>query len=936
MDQINYIGEHLWFGALGHGLVVLAFITAILSAITYLLSYKHRSNQVTSESWKSLARNTYLIHAFSCISIFFLLLFMMANHYYEYHYVWFHVSEELPMKYILSAFWEGQEGSFLLWILWHSVVGIAMLYKTKEWENVTMPVLCTVQAFLLTMILGVHIPLGAEMSKFGSSPFTLLRDVMEAPIFSRPDYLSVVKGKGMNVLLQNYWMTIHPPTLFLGFALTTVPFCYVIGGLITRKHKEWLTAVQPWALLSASILGTGILMGAAWAYEALSFNGYWAWDPVENMSLVPWLVLLAGLHTNIIAKSTGRSIKSTYWFYALSFILILFSTFLTRSGVLGDTSAHAFTEMGLEWQLIIFLSTYFFGFLILYFNRSKGIADVEKEESAGSREFWMFIGSIVLIFSAILISFTTSIPVYNKLLDFFGGLFNTNLTSYHRSAPLDVIGHYNKFQLWTAVFVAILSGFAYYLRYKETNFSSRLKMFATNMAIFSTIAAVLTFLATLFIQITSWQYYIFFWAGAFTFVSNLAYAWKYMRKQPKNAGSVISHMGFGLMLVGILASGLNKRFISTNPFTQKGMIADEDLGKNVLLIKGSPMAMSGYEVNYKGDTIIDNNRTFDIEFTKINEDGQKGQVFDLEPNVVYERDFSKVAASNPSTKRTLSKDLYVHIASLPPEEINQEQAKAKEDSMKYVNYKVSVNDTLYTTRHFIKAGSLTFEPTHKEYKPEPGDIAIGMDLEVGTMKDDTVFKVSPVIVLRKEILMNYPAQINELATKIEMQQDVFKPLFDPKSNASTSVTLQSGNKFNIGSKQAIFSKFAMKDKKDEKIIVAAEITDLDGKLIGSPQFEIIGQNSRSDKVYLPNYNAFIALTKIDPEKETATLEYNILKGLSDDIPLKIAENSTRSDYIVLEAVIFPGINFFWAGSLMMMIGLGLAVVPKLKRNRKSA
>lgn len=160
-----------------------------------------------------------------------------------------------------------------------------------------------------------------------------------------------------------------------------------LAGLITENIKEWLTAVQPWALLAGSVLGTGILMGSAWAYEALSFNGYWAWDPVENMSLVPWIVLVAGIHTNMISKATGRSIISTYWFYGSSFILILFSTFLTRSGVLGDTSAHAFTEMGLEWQLIIFLMTYLIGFTVLFFKRSKGIPKVKTEEDVSSREF---------------------------------------------------------------------------------------------------------------------------------------------------------------------------------------------------------------------------------------------------------------------------------------------------------------------------------------------------------------------------------------------------------------------------------------------------------------------------------------------------------------------------------------------------------------------
>ncbi len=542
MGQIDYIGEHPFFGALGHGLVIAGFVSALLAAVAYFLSFRTRNNAVTANQWKEFARKAYFFHAFSCIGIFILLLSMMVGGYYEYFYVWSHTSDTLPIQYIFAAFWEGQEGSFLLWIFWHSIIGLVMIFKTKEWENVTLPILCLVQAFLLSMIFGIHIHIGEAVTKIGSSPFVLLRDVMDAPVFSKPDYLSVIQGKGMNVLLQNYWMTIHPPTLFLGFAMCTVPFTFVIGGLLTGKHKEVLRAVQPWALVGASILGLGILLGAGWAYEALSFNGYWAWDPVENMSFVPWLVLVAGLHTNLIANSTGRSIKSTYWFYALTFLLVLFSTFLTRSGVLGDSSAHAFTEMGLEWQLIIFLATFIILFFVIYFKKSASIPVIEKEESISSREFWMFIGSIVLIFAAILITFTTSIPVYNKLLDFFGGIFNVNMVSYHRAAPVDPIAHYNKFQLWTAIFVAILSGFSYYLRYKENNFSPRIKGFFTKIGGFALVSALFTWLATFFIHLYSWQFYLFFWSGLFTFFSNLFYFIKYLWKKPRQAGSVISHI----------------------------------------------------------------------------------------------------------------------------------------------------------------------------------------------------------------------------------------------------------------------------------------------------------------------------------------------------------------------------------------------------------
>jgi cytochrome c-type biogenesis protein CcmF len=135
--------------------------------------------------------------------------------------------------------------------------------------------------------------------KAGSNPFMLLRNsgvLDNAPVFydmngaMRQDYLSLIKdGNDLNPLLQNYWMVIHPPVLFLGFASTVIPFAFAIGGLWTKRFTEWTKAALPWALFSAAVLGLGIMMGAAWAYESLNFGGYWAWDPVENASLVPWL-----------------------------------------------------------------------------------------------------------------------------------------------------------------------------------------------------------------------------------------------------------------------------------------------------------------------------------------------------------------------------------------------------------------------------------------------------------------------------------------------------------------------------------------------------------------------------------------------------------------------------------------------------------------------
>ncbi|MEY4031087.1 MAG: cytochrome c assembly protein, partial [Bacteroidota bacterium] len=324
-------------------------------------------------------------------SVIGLIFFIMIKKYYEYQYVWTHVSDELPMQYIFAAFWEGQEGSFLLWMFWNAILGLIILSRRNQWESSVLAIFAVVQAVLSSMILGIYVGWDTFSIKLGSSPFQLLRDTMDAPIFGQADYLELIKGNGLNPLLQNYWMTIHPPTLFLGFSSTLVPFAFALAGLWVKDHQNWLKPAFPWALFSAGILGIGILMGGAWAYEALSFGGYWAWDPVENMSLVPWLILIAGIHTHLITQSTGQSLKSTYFFYLLSFALVVYSTFLTRSGILGETSVHAFTEMGLEAQLLFFLGIVIvIPFLLLLF-RYKTIPSPEKEEALSSKEFWTLL-----------------------------------------------------------------------------------------------------------------------------------------------------------------------------------------------------------------------------------------------------------------------------------------------------------------------------------------------------------------------------------------------------------------------------------------------------------------------------------------------------------------------------------------------------------------
>lgn len=420
---MEYIGEHLLPGNIGRAATILSFISSLVAAIAYGFSMGKKLSEEEKKSWIRFARLCFYLECICVATIFITLYHIISHHLFEYRYAWQHSDKGLPTAYLLSCFWEGQEGSFLLWETWHCVLGLLLIKWAKDWEGGTMSVVSFAQACLSSMLVGLYCWSG----KFGSSPFALLRNeaiLDNAPIFQaatgaglREDYLRLIKdGQGLNTLLQNYWMVIHPPVLFLGFASTIVPFAYVIAGLI-RKDNGWAKAALPWASFSIGILGLGIMMGAAWAYESLSFGGYWAWDPVENASLVPWLVMVSGLHTNILYKSTGHSLRAAYFFYILSFLLILYSTFLTRSGILGDTSVHAFTDLGMNTQLLVFLLIFVVPSLVLYAVRYRSIPTIAKEESTYSREFWMYIGSLVLFLSAALIIAKTSIPVYNKLFD---------------------------------------------------------------------------------------------------------------------------------------------------------------------------------------------------------------------------------------------------------------------------------------------------------------------------------------------------------------------------------------------------------------------------------------------------------------------------------------------------------------------------------------
>ncbi|HYE55989.1 MAG TPA: cytochrome c biogenesis protein CcsA, partial [Chitinophagaceae bacterium] len=527
---MDYIGEQLWAGDLGRFFVLLSLIASILATIAYFKSASAKTPD-DAASWRQFGRVAFGIDVFSVFAIFGILFYIISAHRFEYLYAWSHSERSLSMKYLLSCIWEGQEGSFLLWTLWHGVLGIVLIKTSKQWEAPVMTVVSFTQACLATMVMGMYF----FGTKVGSNPFLLVREVYaDYPIFQKPNYLEYPQmqdGQGLNQLLQNYWMVIHPPILFLGFASTLIPFAYAVAGLWKKNFGGWTKQALPWSLFSAAILGTGIMLGAVWAYESLTFGGYWAWDPVENASLVPWLILVAGVHTHVIYNSTGHSLRATYLFYILTFLLILYSTFLTRSGILGDSSVHAFTDLGMNTQLMLFMAAFAIPSLVLFAVRYKKIPHIAKEESSYSREFWMFIGSLVLFLSALFIIGGTSLPVVNKI-------FNTSF-----AMGEDVEFAYNRIQIFVAIVLGLLTATSQFLKYRTTARSYFVKKIAIPTIISVAIAACIS----IFGNINYLKYgagflaaiHLAIFAGVYTVVANASYIWAGLKGKLSVAGASV-------------------------------------------------------------------------------------------------------------------------------------------------------------------------------------------------------------------------------------------------------------------------------------------------------------------------------------------------------------------------------------------------------------
>ncbi|MDW8318717.1 MAG: heme lyase CcmF/NrfE family subunit [Anaerolineae bacterium] len=391
-------------------LTIALFVAAFGIAANLIGAWQRRPALVVA------GRNAlYVVSAFVTFASMVLVAALVRRDY-SLAYVVGHVSNDLPLFYRVAAFWGGQAGSLLFWTLVLSLYAYAATVAQWERQPVLRPyvtaVLLTTQLFFLVVLL------------FSANPFARLWVLPDGNIEPRVVAPAgavahqVTDGSGLNPLLQNYWMVIHPVMLYLGWVGMTVPFAYAVAALVTRQlGNDWIRVMRRWTLVPWMFLTAGILMGSQWAYVELGWGGYWAWDPVENASLLPWLTATAFLHSIMIQERRGMLKVWNMVLIGTTFGLTIFGTFLTRSGVI--ESVHAFALSNIGPLFLAFMALTFFGYLWLLLSRWDDLRSVNQLDSVLSRESAFLFQNLVFFGIMGVTLFGTLYPLISDFLSRF-------------------------------------------------------------------------------------------------------------------------------------------------------------------------------------------------------------------------------------------------------------------------------------------------------------------------------------------------------------------------------------------------------------------------------------------------------------------------------------------------------------------------------------
>ena len=578
---------------LGQISILIGFFSALGATIAFYRSEKlktsSKSGQILLTSSQKMSNRLYLIMFASGLVASAVLFYLLLTHQFQYSYVARYSSRGLPLLYVISAFWAGQEGTFLFWVFMTSIMGWIFLRATKNEDGYAMSVVSGFSAFLYILMLV-------------KNPFETTTTIP-------------ADGSGLNPLLQDPWMAIHPPILFLGYAATTFPFALVISGLARRNYERWFSSGFSWTLFASLALGAGIIIGGFWAYEVLGWGGYWGWDPVENSSLVPWITLLILTHGLVVQKSKGSLVRTNIFFAIVSFVLVIYATFLTRSGILANFSVHSFEDLGINNYLIGGMVLSIVLGIGLFLTRFGGIKYPKVDLSNINREMTLLLSLYVLGASALFIFVGMSSPIIT-------GLFG-------KASQVDTT-FYNKVNLPVAIVMALLLGITPFLGWTEEKKSGLLKRLSMSLAL-TALACIISYVA----GVTSVLLLLFVGSSVFGLISNVIIVFRQYRSGLLTIGGPISHIGVALLLIGIIGSG------------------NFDESTKTILKRGLPQSIYGYQFTFQG---ISNPEALKPSVNIEVSDGKSS--FIAHPKLYYS-EYNKAMMREPDIKVLPLKDLYI-------------------------------------------------------------------------------------------------------------------------------------------------------------------------------------------------------------------------------------------------------------------------------------
>ncbi len=421
--------------------LILALLAAGYAIVAGILAIRTR-NPVLTKSARHAGMAVFVLVTLAVLAVEY--LFFTDN--FSMAYVAEHSNRDLPLFYKFAALWSGQEGSLLFWSWLLSIYAFFALFLNRKRHPELMTyvgvVLASVQIFFLIL------------NNFVASPFQVLG---HAGAGGATTIVMQADGKGLNPLLQYYEMVIHPPMLYLGYTGFTIPFAFAMAALLGRYPGEkWIHVARRWTMVAWGFQTIGILLGAHWAYAVLGWGGYWAWDPVENASLLPWITGTAFLHSVMMQEKRGMLKVWNIWLVFITFMLCILGTTLTRSGVV--SSVHAFAQSSIGTWFIVFLAIIFAACAIAYWLNRDYLRSDNQLDSLVSRESSFLFNNLILLAACFAVLWGTLFPVFSE---------------WYRGTKISVgPPFFNKVNVPIALFLLFLTGVGPLLAWRKTSLES--------------------------------------------------------------------------------------------------------------------------------------------------------------------------------------------------------------------------------------------------------------------------------------------------------------------------------------------------------------------------------------------------------------------------------------------------------------------------------